>query len=257
MSASWRLLAIGVVGTCVPFVSACGGDGGSGPSPTLAPRGVLASPAVTRTPTVDPLGTLIPAEDLSTSHFMVCETIPEPTSPGAPPVPLESVAVVPVEFPVVYQPDTCEPDIDEAGTIAVRSRDGSMGRQTIHYSGHDFRSPESIVWRSAKTRSAVGSAIMTGAMLKSNAKLGVGPRGDPTLTLYTTVEGARIFREITQRNLGRPLAFFLDGTPIRDRDGIIDAPRIDSPISDAIFFFGLALDQTKRLAALVESGKLQ
>jgi len=63
---------------------------------------------------------------------------------------------------------------------------------------------------------------MTGDMLKS-AQATYGSGGAPIVSFTLTPAGAKKFAEITERNLGKPLAIFLDGN-------LISAPEVKSVI---------------------------
>jgi preprotein translocase subunit SecD len=74
-----------------------------------------------------------------------------------------------------------------------------------------------------KTPIFLKSCVLTGADLKS-ASPGTDQYGKPVVHIEFTNEGSKKFREITARNVGKPLAIVLDGI-------IISAPNINEPIT--------------------------
>ena len=73
----------------------------------------------------------------------------------------------------------------------------------------------------------------------------------PQISLKFTDEGAKKFEEITQRNVGNPLAIFLDNQ-------VISAPRVNEAISggEAVITGQFTLDQAKNLAIQLNAGAL-
>jgi len=55
---------------------------------------------------------------------------------------------------------------------------------------------------------------LTGKQLKSAQMTFGGDTNEPEVSLEFNEEGTRLFSEITQRNVGKPVAIFLDGVPI-------------------------------------------
>ena len=61
---------------------------------------------------------------------------------------------------------------------------------------------------------------MTGKYLKPNATVTLDNQGKPEVSIEWTSEGAKLFGEITQRDLNKPLGIFLEHLDIRtDRSG--------------------------------------
>jgi len=65
--------------------------------------------------------------------------------------------------------------------------------------------------------------VLTGADLKL-VSAGYSQHGEPVVSIEFTREGAEIFRQVTGRNVGKPVAIVLDDT-------IISAPRVNEPIA--------------------------
>lgn len=74
---------------------------------------------------------------------------------------------------------------------------------------------------------------------------------EPQVSLTFNGEGAKLFAEITARNIGRPLAIFLD-------DDLISAPTVQSKITggEAVITGQFTITETKRLANLLNAGAL-
>jgi preprotein translocase subunit SecD len=75
-------------------------------------------------------------------------------------------------------------------------------------------------------------------------------------------EGAHLFEQITGRlapnkdtgNAGLPLGFFLDGEAIKTTDGHIDAPTVQSVITDRGQITGMKTDEAANLVKLLKAG---
>jgi preprotein translocase subunit SecD len=75
--------------------------------------------------------------------------------------------------------------------------------------------------------------------------------GAPGVSLEFTPEGAKKFAEITKRNIGKPLAIFLDNRPVT-------APTVQNEIQDgrAIISGNFTIDQAKSLSIQLTAGSL-
>jgi len=73
--------------------------------------------------------------------------------------------------------------------------------------------------------------------------------GEPVVALEFDSEGADFFHEITKRNIGNPIAIFIDGFPI-------SIPRVNEPISGgrAIITGSFTLEEAKALARNLNAG---
>ena len=73
----------------------------------------------------------------------------------------------------------------------------------------------------------------------------------PMIGLEFNDEGKKLFAEITERNVGKPIAIFLDG-------GVISAPTVNEPIRDgsAVITGQFTLDEAKELAMRLNAGAL-
>lgn len=78
-----------------------------------------------------------------------------------------------------------------------------------------------------------------------------GTTGEPQIRLTFTDEGAALFEDITSRNVGKPLAMFLD-------EAILSAPFVNEPISggEAIVSGGFTVEQAQLLVRQLNAGAL-
>ena len=80
--------------------------------------------------------------------------------------------------------------------------------------------------------------------------------GLPTVEFRLDDEGAQLFEQISNRLIGQPLAFFLDGEPVRNKEGKIEAPTVQSVIKDKGQITGLSADEVEYLAKILSTGSL-
>jgi preprotein translocase subunit SecD len=75
--------------------------------------------------------------------------------------------------------------------------------------------------------------------------------GKPQIALKFDDEGKKLFADITQRNIGKPVAIFLDGTPL-------STPTVQAVITDgqAVITGQFTVAQAKELATRLNSGSL-
>lgn len=94
------------------------------------------------------------------------------------------------------------------------------------------------------------SPVLTGADLKS-ASPGTDQYGKPIVQIEFTTEGAKKFKDITSKNVGKPLAIMLDGF-------IISAPNINEPISggSAQISGDFSIEEIKELVIKLKAGAL-
>lgn len=98
------------------------------------------------------------------------------------------------------------------------------------------------------------STGLTGNDLKiSTVQFGGGQAstGKPTVSIEFSPDGAKKFAEITKRNIGKPLAIFLDNY-------LVTAPNVETEITDgkAIITGNYTLDEAKRLTIQLNAGAL-
>ena len=92
---------------------------------------------------------------------------------------------------------------------------------------------------------------LTGKNVKKASVTFDSQTGKPQVALSFSKSGADLFAKITQRNLNKPVAIFLDNF-------ILSAPTVQSVISDgnAVITGNFTLDQAKALAQSINSGAL-
>ncbi len=92
---------------------------------------------------------------------------------------------------------------------------------------------------------------LTGKQLKSATVQFDQNTGEPQVSLQFDSEGSKLFEEITQRNVGKVVGIFLDGSPI-------SLPRVNEKISggQAVITGKFTLDEAKQLAQRLNAGAL-
>jgi preprotein translocase subunit SecD len=115
---------------------------------------------------------------------------------------------------------------------------------------------EDAVWVPSR---AIGSdgleKELTGRYL-TDAFPGSDAAGLPTVDFRFNSEGAHLFEQISGRLIGQPLAFFLDGEPIRNQDGRIDAPTVQAVIKDKGQITGMGVSEVDYLVKLLRAGAM-
>ncbi|MEK7644511.1 MAG: protein translocase subunit SecD [Patescibacteria group bacterium] len=117
------------------------------------------------------------------------------------------------------------------------------------------------VWRIlAKTKSAADilppqtdwkSTGLSGKQLERSEVVSDQTTGEVQVSLKFNTEGAKLFKEITERNIGQPVAIFLDGVPI-------STPRVNTAITDgsAVITGNFNLVEAKLLSQRLNAGAL-
>lgn len=92
---------------------------------------------------------------------------------------------------------------------------------------------------------------LTGRYLKSAQVSSNSTTGQPTILIDFNSEGAKIFEELTKRNIGKPLAIFLDGQ-------LISMPTVQEAIGGghAQISGQFTFQEVKRLVSLFNAGAL-
>jgi preprotein translocase subunit SecD len=91
---------------------------------------------------------------------------------------------------------------------------------------------------------------LTGKYLKPNATVVLNSQTNaPEVAFEWNTEGALLFKQITTRDLNKPLGIFLDNE-------LISAPTVSAVITDKGVITGLSLEQAKVLAIQLNSGAL-
>ena len=92
---------------------------------------------------------------------------------------------------------------------------------------------------------------LSGKQLKNSSVQFDLNTGEPTVALSFNDEGKTLFAAITERNVGKPVAIFLDGQPI-------SIPRVNEPIRDgnAIISGNFGVAEAKQLSQRLNAGAL-
>lgn len=94
---------------------------------------------------------------------------------------------------------------------------------------------------------------LTGAdLVKATPTFGSGKSSGPEISLQFSEAGAKKFAEITRRNVGKPLAIFLD-------DQLLEAPNVQQEIigGNAVITGQFSVDQVKTIATQLNAGALR
>jgi len=92
---------------------------------------------------------------------------------------------------------------------------------------------------------------LTGQQLKRAMVTFAPQTGEPEVSLEFNSEGAKLFGEITGRNIGEPVAIFLDNYPLS-----IPVVREKISTGEAVISGGFKLDEAKELARRLSAGAL-
>ena len=93
-----------------------------------------------------------------------------------------------------------------------------------------------------------GEQPLTGKQLKPDSYVGTDQLGAPAVNFQFNSDGAKIFGAVTQRNIGRPVAIYLD-------NDLISAPTVQSQITDQGQITGTNL-QAQQIVAQLNAGAL-
>ena len=107
------------------------------------------------------------------------------------------------------------------------------------------------VWIPATALGSDGTTqeALTGTYLKPNAYVETDSLGKPEVAFEFNTEGAKLFGEITQALLNKPLGIFLDGT-------LVSQPTVEAVITDKGVINGVTLAEAKTLVLELNSGSL-
>ncbi|HLF77237.1 MAG TPA: protein translocase subunit SecD, partial [Dehalococcoidia bacterium] len=147
---------------------------------------------------------------------------------------------------------------DASGNVVIKQPDGTQITRTVTEILNnpaliqlaDFK-PVTATDRDGVRREITGTYLdRSGIFVRPSAA------GLPTLNFAMNDEGKRLLAQATNRlsNPSQPMAFFLDGEPIRGNDGRILAPLVRSEISDQGVIDGLSIGDAQTLATLLRTG---
>lgn len=192
------------------------------------------------------------ASALGAVDLMFCRPLTRETEGGA----LELAVVS--EGEVVYEPDSCRPERDASGAIQVRPASGAVAPTEPEYVPDLLAaSTDWLVWIPALGNANGADVEVTGRLISRDANVVFDAVDRPHLELSITGDGRDLFGSMTERNIGLPLATFVDGMPLRGEDGRVIAPIVMGKIEAVIFVEGLSLDDAQRISLLASEGKLR
>jgi hypothetical protein len=182
--------------------------------------------------------------------FVFCEPLRRPADPG-------KIALVSGE--VVYRGNSCRPDLDSAGAVLVRTKDGSEARLQPNYvtAEQAYFEADSIVWSEASAEVNGHRVVMTGRFISRQASVEKDSIGRAFAVLHFDGEGPAIFSQISKRLIGFPITVFVDGQPLQDDRGRILAPTIQSEIRDTIALNGASEHVLNEIVAAAQAGRLE
>jgi len=97
---------------------------------------------------------------------------------------------------------------------------------------------------------------LTSRYFKENTYVTVSQTGSPLLIFEMDETGAQLFKQISTRLIGKPLAIYLGDEPLRGEDGDIIAPRVDEVIEDRGQIRGLNLVDAQELSRVLNAGRI-
>ena len=147
--------------------------------------------------------------------------------------------------------------ICEGGTVTYNPPGCEGGQETaVSPTSVTVQTEESIIWEPARATGGDGlEKDLTGRFLKSNTY--VSPHtvtGVPILNFEMTSEGAPLLEQVSTRLLGQPMAFFLDGEPVRGEDNRIIAPVVQDTLREGGIITGLTSEDARLLSIQLNAG---
>jgi len=97
---------------------------------------------------------------------------------------------------------------------------------------------------------------LTSRYFKENTYVTVNQVGKPFLIFEMDETGAQLFKQISTRLIGKPLAIYLGDEPLRGEDGQIIAPKVDEVIEDRGQIRGLLLVDAQELSRVLNAGRI-
>ena len=142
------------------------------------------------------------------------------------------------------------------GTVSF-SPPGCDGTETpVPLQGLNSQTFEQVIWVPARAVGSDGTEKdLTGRYLKPSTFVGGDPvTGLPLLNFEMTGEGSKLLEQISSRLVNYPMAFFLDGQPIRGQDSRLIAPIVRSTISSKGTISGLTAEDGRLLSVQLNAG---
>jgi len=99
--------------------------------------------------------------------------------------------------------------------------------------------------------------VLSSRYFKENTEITLHPTTNQVLLLFEMDEtGAQLFKQISTRLLGKPLAIYLGDEPLRGEDGQIIAPTVQAVIEDRGQITGLSLVDAQELSHVLNAGRI-
>ena len=99
--------------------------------------------------------------------------------------------------------------------------------------------------------------VLSSRYFKENTEVTLHPTTNQVLLLFEMDEtGAKLFKQISTRLLGKRLAIFLGDEPLRGEDGQIIAPTVQAVIEDKGQITGLSLVDAQELSRVLNAGRI-
>jgi len=99
--------------------------------------------------------------------------------------------------------------------------------------------------------------VLSSRYFKENTYVNLHPTTNEVFLLFEMDEtGAQLFRQISTRLMGKPLAIFLGDEPLRGEDGRIIAPTIEGVIEDKGQITRLSLVDAQELSRVLNAGRI-
>jgi preprotein translocase subunit SecD len=139
---------------------------------------------------------------------------------------------------------------DANGNVAILQADGT----DTYVPESQIPSLDSVDWVTATATTEDGQVVPLTGQYLTNAYLSADQANQPVIDFTFNSEGAHLFEQITTRLLHEPMGIFLDGKPIQDASGHVDAPTIQSVIKGNGQITGMRLTDAQTLAKLLKAG---
>ena len=98
--------------------------------------------------------------------------------------------------------------------------------------------------------------VLSSRYFKENTYVTVDQLGSAFLMFELDETGAQLFKQISTRLIGKPLAIYLGDEPLRGEDGHIIAPKVQSVIEDKGQIEGLSLTDAEELRRVLNAGRI-
>jgi len=100
--------------------------------------------------------------------------------------------------------------------------------------------------------------VLSSRYFRENTEVTLHPTTNEVLLLFEMDEtGAKLFKQISTRLLGKPLAIFLGDEPLTGEDGRIIAPTVQAVIEDRGQITGLSLVDAQDLSQVLNAGRIK